>query len=94
MLPHVIRYNAPEAGAQYAELLGQENDSGDAAESVASRFEELRDAAGLPTRLRPACPHAFAMRVSPIMHCRNWPKRPVGSGLWDSIRAQHCATTW
>jgi alcohol dehydrogenase len=58
MLPHVIRYNAPEAGAQYAELLGQENGSGDAPESLASRFEELRDAAGLPTRLRDAgIPH-------------------------------------
>ena len=46
MLPAVIRFNGPVAGPLYADLAGRP------AEQVARRFEELREAAGLPRRLR------------------------------------------
>ncbi|HEX2222867.1 MAG TPA: iron-containing alcohol dehydrogenase, partial [Thermoanaerobaculia bacterium] len=48
MLPAVIRFNAEVAGELYREL-----DAG-GAEGLATRFEELRKAAGLPARLRDA----------------------------------------
>jgi alcohol dehydrogenase len=47
MLPHVVRFNAPAAGDQYAELAGT-------AERLADRLAGLAAAAGLPKSLRDA----------------------------------------
>jgi alcohol dehydrogenase len=47
MLPAVIRFNGPSAGALYGELTG----SRDGAETLASRIESLLQRAALPTRL-------------------------------------------
>ncbi|HEX8338879.1 MAG TPA: iron-containing alcohol dehydrogenase [Pyrinomonadaceae bacterium] len=46
LLPSVVRWNAPAVGPRYAELSGQ-NSSGDAAEALARRLEELAEAGGL-----------------------------------------------
>jgi alcohol dehydrogenase len=55
LLPHVIRFNAPAAGALYADLaheVGLANgDLSSAAEALARRVEELSRAAGLPVTL-------------------------------------------
>ncbi|MBI1387809.1 MAG: iron-containing alcohol dehydrogenase [bacterium] len=59
MLPHVVRYNAqdPISRRLYAELAGcaglaaPGDDEGDASEALASRLEELLDAAGMPRAL-------------------------------------------
>jgi alcohol dehydrogenase len=55
LLPHVIRFNAPAAGALYADLaheVGLANgDLSAAAEGLARRVEALLRAAGLPTTL-------------------------------------------
>jgi len=53
MLPHVVRFNAPEAGPRYAELLGAAGGTGtDPSETLASRLESMRSHGGLPGRLR------------------------------------------
>ncbi len=48
MLPHVVRFNGEVAAELYRDL------SGGSAEVLVRRIEELRSAAGLPTRLRDA----------------------------------------
>ncbi|HEX8352233.1 MAG TPA: iron-containing alcohol dehydrogenase, partial [Pyrinomonadaceae bacterium] len=48
LLPSVVRWNAPEVGALYAELSGR---AGVGGEALARRVEELADAGGLPGRL-------------------------------------------
>lgn len=49
MLPHVVRFNAVDVGALYDELMHASNENeGD----LPRRIEVLRDAAGLPSRLR------------------------------------------
>lgn len=48
LLPSVVRWNAPEVGARYAELSGR-NSSG--VEAFARRVEELAEAGGLRRRL-------------------------------------------
>jgi alcohol dehydrogenase len=53
MLPHVVRWNAPEVGARYRELW-QQSRAGGGAEDLAARLEELADAGGLPRTLRDA----------------------------------------
>ena len=50
LLPSVVRWNAPEVGARYAELSGR-NSARDAAEALARRLEELAEAGGLRRRL-------------------------------------------
>ena len=50
LLPSVVRWNASEVGARYAELSGQ-NSSGDAGEALARRLEELAEVGGLRRRL-------------------------------------------
>ena len=56
LLPTVVRWNAPAAGARYAELLhaarrGRDNER-DAAEALARRLEELIAAGGLASHVR------------------------------------------
>ncbi len=54
MLPHVVRWNAGHVGARYDELLrvcGHDG-RGDAANRLAGRLEEIRQAGELPSRLR------------------------------------------
>lgn len=53
MLPHVIRFNAPAAGALYAQLVGESGLSNGepAAEILARRVTQMVKAAGLPTSL-------------------------------------------
>jgi alcohol dehydrogenase len=50
LLPSVVRWNAPKAGALYARLTGRRS-PGDAAEALARRLEELAEAGGLRRRL-------------------------------------------
>jgi alcohol dehydrogenase len=50
LLPSVVRWNAPEVGARYAELSGR-GSARDAAEALARRLEELAEAGGLRRRL-------------------------------------------
>jgi alcohol dehydrogenase len=50
LLPSVVRWNAPAAGARYAELAGR-HPPGDAAEALARRLEALAEAGGLRRRL-------------------------------------------
>jgi alcohol dehydrogenase len=57
MLPHVVRWNARHVGNRYAELLVAEQspvllNAESAAEQLATRLEDLRDAARLPATLR------------------------------------------
>ncbi|MFQ3594248.1 MAG: iron-containing alcohol dehydrogenase [Gemmataceae bacterium] len=56
MLPHVIRFNIPAAGALYADLAHDaallNGDAGAAGEALAQRMTQLLLAAQLPTRLR------------------------------------------
>jgi alcohol dehydrogenase len=58
MLPHVVRWNAPHAGARYRDLIGAGRqmddgvDGGGAAEQLARRLEALRRAGGLPETVR------------------------------------------
>jgi alcohol dehydrogenase len=58
MLPHVVRWNAPSAGVQYAELLdiaeaGRVSSTpATAGERLASRLDDLACAGGLPRTLR------------------------------------------
>ena len=49
MLPHVVRFNSPEVGSLYAELMAVVGSTG---EALDERIETLREAAGLPARLR------------------------------------------
>jgi alcohol dehydrogenase len=57
MLPHVVRWNAGVAGAQYAELLDagtktrDANDAESGAERLAARIETLRAAGAMPATL-------------------------------------------
>lgn len=54
LLPHVVRWNGPVAGARYAALLGSPRRRArdeDATESLATRLEDLASAAGLGMRL-------------------------------------------
>jgi len=55
LMPHVIRFNAPAVGALYGDLAHEagmvNGDTGVAAESVARRFSDFMQSAGLPTRL-------------------------------------------
>jgi len=51
LLPSVVRWNADVAGPRYAELSGRRPSSGDAAEALARRLEELAEAGGLRRRL-------------------------------------------
>jgi alcohol dehydrogenase len=51
MLPHIIRFNAPAAGKDYAFLLADGAADAVAADSLATRIQELLRAAGLPTTL-------------------------------------------
>jgi len=50
MLPHVVRFNEPDAGALYDELSGRAD--GDSGPRMDERLQMLRAAAGLPERLR------------------------------------------
>ena len=50
LLPWVVRWNAPAAGARYADLVGVSS-PGDAAEALARRVESLAEAGGLRRRL-------------------------------------------
>jgi len=50
MLPHVVRFNGPEVGARYADLLGG-GAAGRPTEVLASRLESLREAGNLPRSL-------------------------------------------
>jgi alcohol dehydrogenase len=56
LLPHVIRFNVPMAGALYADLAHDvallNGDSGAAGEALARQITHLLQVAGLPTRLR------------------------------------------
>jgi alcohol dehydrogenase len=54
LLPHVIRFNAPAVGDQYAQLLGEtgQTNGQPAAEALATRVSELTAAAGLPQSLK------------------------------------------
>jgi len=56
MLPHVIRFNIPAAGAWYADLAHDaallNGDAGAAGEALAQQITFLLQTAGLPTRLR------------------------------------------
>jgi alcohol dehydrogenase len=54
MLPHVIRFNAPVAGALYAELVGEMGltNGQPATEVLAARVSDLVAAAGLPQSLK------------------------------------------
>jgi len=54
MLPHVVRFNAPEVGSLYADLIASTGHANGepAGEALARRITELTRAAGLPTRLR------------------------------------------
>jgi alcohol dehydrogenase len=61
MLPHVVRWNGPEAGHRYAELLDaccdmrdRTNGAEDAGEMLASRLERMLAMGGLPRRLTEA----------------------------------------
>jgi alcohol dehydrogenase len=49
LLPSVVRWNASEVGARYAELSGR--NSSDGGEALARRVEELAEAGGLPRGL-------------------------------------------
>ena len=55
MLPHVVRFNAPEAGAWYQQLLAcrasRNGVPGEPPEVLAERIAELVEQAGLATRL-------------------------------------------
>jgi alcohol dehydrogenase len=54
LLPHVVRWNAESAGAQYGELLGEsggQTSHGDAADALARRLGELAAAGRLPSTL-------------------------------------------
>jgi alcohol dehydrogenase len=54
MLPHVVRWNSPEVGDRYAELLrvaGQDGGA-DPGERLAQRLETLRRTGGLASSLR------------------------------------------
>ncbi len=54
MLPHVVRWNGTEVGERYAALLQTSGvgPSGDPADQLARRLEELARVGGLPVRLR------------------------------------------
>ncbi|MBW1924053.1 MAG: iron-containing alcohol dehydrogenase [Deltaproteobacteria bacterium] len=52
MLPHVMRFNAPEAGERYREALGFMGLAATSAEDAADRMAELVAESGLPTRLQ------------------------------------------
>jgi alcohol dehydrogenase len=51
LLPPVVRWNAPEVGARYAELSGRGDADGEGGEALARRVEELAGAGGLRRRL-------------------------------------------
>jgi alcohol dehydrogenase len=55
MLPHVVRFNRTAVGNRYAELAAAAGrngpPSGDAADWLAGRFEQLRQSAGIKGRL-------------------------------------------
>ncbi len=54
MLPHVVRFNAPAAGALYADLVGEAGltNGQPAADVLAARLTRMLDAAGLPKTLK------------------------------------------
>src|SRR5207249_2230253 len=84
LLPHVIRFNIPAAGALYADLAHEaaltNGDSGAGGEALAGRITDLMRVAGLPTRLSACGVSSGIFAVLAEEAAQQWTGKPAAAG--------------